>query len=89
MDKFGHGTPDDWIEHKLYTPHFGKGIILMLAIDLLLFGPAGLSIWAVQMVWIPFWAPGSSMAWATGGVIAISRTKMPPPIFSLGHHRGW
>ncbi|KJV33504.1 aminotransferase [Aquitalea magnusonii] len=58
MDKFGHGTPDDWIEHKLYTPHFGKGIFLMLAIDLLLFGPAGLSIWAVQMVWIPFWAAG-------------------------------
>jgi len=58
MDKFGHGTPDDWLERKLYAPHFGKGIILMLAIDLLLFGPAGLSIWAVQMLWIPFWAAG-------------------------------
>ncbi|MBA4708730.1 fatty acid desaturase [Aquitalea magnusonii] len=58
MDKFGHGTPDDWLENKLYAPHFGKGIILMLAIDLLLFGPAGLSIWAVQMLWIPFWAAG-------------------------------
>jgi stearoyl-CoA desaturase (delta-9 desaturase) len=58
MDKFGHGTPDDWIEHTLYTPHYGKGIFLMLAIDLLLFGPAGLSIWAVQMIWIPFWAAG-------------------------------
>ncbi|MBV8680228.1 MAG: fatty acid desaturase [Aquitalea sp.] len=58
MDKFGHGTPDDWIEHRLYTPHFAKGILLMLGIDLLLFGPAGLSIWAVQMVWIPFWAAG-------------------------------
>ncbi|PXX45673.1 DesA family fatty acid desaturase [Aquitalea magnusonii] len=58
MDKFGHGTPDDWLERKLYAPHFGKGIFLMLGIDLLLFGPAGLSIWAVQMLWIPFWAAG-------------------------------
>ena len=58
MDKFGHGTPDDWIENRLYTPHNGLGIFLMLGIDLLLFGPAGLAIWAVQMVWIPFWAAG-------------------------------
>ncbi len=58
MDKFGHGAPDDWIENRLYTPHNGLGIFLMLGIDLLLFGPAGLAIWAVQMVWIPFWAAG-------------------------------
>ena len=58
MDKFGHGTPDDWIENRLYTPHNGLGIFLMLGIDLLLFGPVGLTIWAVQMVWIPFWAAG-------------------------------
>ncbi|MEN9984884.1 MAG: hypothetical protein RI925_386, partial [Pseudomonadota bacterium] len=55
MDKFGHGAPDDWIENRLYTPHNGLGIFLMLGLDLLLFGPAGLAIWAVQMVWIPFW----------------------------------
>ena len=58
MDKFGHGAPDDWIENRLYTPHNGLGIFLMLGLDLLLFGPAGLAIWAVQMVWIPFWAAG-------------------------------
>lgn len=56
MDKFGHGTPDDWLENNIYTPRNGQGIFLMLAIDLILFGPAGLAIWAVQMVWIPFWA---------------------------------
>ena len=58
MEKFGHGTPDDWLEHNLYTKHTGKGILLMLAIDVLLFGAAGLSIWAVQMAWIPFFAAG-------------------------------
>ncbi len=58
MDKFGHGTPDDWIERNLYTRHSAKGIVLMLIINLVLFGPIGLTIWAVQMIWIPLWAAG-------------------------------
>ncbi|MCW3479382.1 fatty acid desaturase [Neisseriaceae bacterium JH1-16] len=58
IEKFGRGTPDDWLERNVYTRHSGKGIFVMLAINLALFGPAGLSIWAVQMVWIPFWAAG-------------------------------
>ncbi len=58
MARFGHGTPDDWIERRLYAGHNGLGIMVMLAIDLLLFGWAGLAIWLVQMVWIPFWAAG-------------------------------
>ena len=58
MDKFGHGAPDDWLERNIYTKHNGKGIVLMAVIDVLLFGPIGLTIWAVQMAWIPFWAAG-------------------------------
>ena len=58
MEKYGHGTPDDWIEHNLYSKHSGKGIVLMLLINVLLFGPLGLSIWAVQMAWIPITAAG-------------------------------
>ena len=58
MVKYGHGTPNDWIERHLYTPHSAKGIVFMLAADLLLFGPIGLTIWAVQMMWIPFFAAG-------------------------------
>lgn len=59
MDKYGFGTPDDWLERKLYTPFNWLGIVLMLAIDLVLFGVvAGSIIWVVQMVWIPFWAAG-------------------------------
>lgn len=58
MEKYGHGTPDDWLERNVYTRYSGKGIVLMLLIDLVLFGAAGLTIWAVQMVWIPFFAAG-------------------------------
>ena len=58
LAKYGHGTPDDWIERKLYTPHSAKGIAVMFAVDVLLFGPIGITIWAVQMLWIPITAAG-------------------------------
>ena len=58
LEKFGHGTPDDWLERHVYTPHSGKGILLTLAVDVLLFGPIGLTVWAVQMLWIPLFAAG-------------------------------
>jgi stearoyl-CoA desaturase (delta-9 desaturase) len=57
LRKFGHGTPDDWMERNVYR-HSVLGPSLMLIIDMALFGAIGLSIWAVQMVWIPFWAAG-------------------------------
>lgn len=56
--KYGMGTPKDWIERRLYTPHHKLGILAMLAIDLALFGPWGLLVWGIQMIWIPFWAAG-------------------------------
>ncbi|MBT2327034.1 fatty acid desaturase [Variovorax paradoxus] len=58
LDKYGHGTPDDWIERKLYARHTRVGIGLVLIIDIVLFGPIGLSMWGVQMLWIPFFAAG-------------------------------
>jgi stearoyl-CoA desaturase (delta-9 desaturase) len=58
LEKYGHGTPDDWLERKLYTPHSGKGIVLMLLANVALFGPIGVTMWAVQMAWIPFFAAG-------------------------------
>jgi stearoyl-CoA desaturase (delta-9 desaturase) len=58
IEKYGHGTPDDWIERKLYAKHRGLGVAVMLTIDLVLFGPIGLTIWAVQMLWIPILAAG-------------------------------
>ncbi len=58
LDRYSHGTPDDWLEKNLYSKHNLLGIAIMLVIDLLLFGPIGLTIWAVQMAWIPVNAAG-------------------------------
>lgn len=59
MERYGHGTPDDWLERKLYSLPYKLGIVLMLGIDVVLFGVwPGVLIWGVQMVWIPFWAAG-------------------------------
>lgn len=58
LKRFGHGTPDDWIERNLYSRHNLLGIMIMLGIDLALFGAIGLTVWAIQMAWIPFWAAG-------------------------------
>ena len=58
LDKYGLGTPDDWIERHVYTPRSWQGIGLMLLIDIALFGALGATIWAVQMAWIPVTAAG-------------------------------
>ena len=58
IEKFGHGTPDDWIERHVYTRYSGIGIYLTLLIDVLLFGAIGLTVFAVQMLWIPVTAAG-------------------------------
>ena len=58
LSKYGHHTPDDWIERHLYTRHSWQGIGLMLVIDLVLFGAAGAAVWALQMAWIPITAAG-------------------------------
>ena len=58
LDRFGKGTPDDWVEHRVYSKYKILGIALMMIIDLLLFGVIGLTVWAVQMLWIPFFAAG-------------------------------
>lgn len=63
LKRYGHGTPDDELERKVYTPYHKYGIVLMLLFDFFvfgfLFGPIiGLAIWLVQIAWIPFWAAG-------------------------------
>src|SRR6201985_3636813 len=58
IKKFGHGTPDDWIERNLYSRFQWQGVALMMIINLALFGAAGATIWAVQMLWIPITAAG-------------------------------
>ncbi|MEY4753635.1 MAG: hypothetical protein RJA44_1310, partial [Pseudomonadota bacterium] len=58
LQKYGHNTPNDWLERQLYTGRSRLGVSLMLIINVTLFGAAGLTIWAVQMLWAPITAAG-------------------------------
>ena len=58
IKKFGHGTPDDWMERNVYSRFQWQGVAIMMIIDLMLFGAIGATIWAVQMLWIPITAAG-------------------------------
>jgi stearoyl-CoA desaturase (Delta-9 desaturase) len=59
LDKYGHGTPDDWLEHNLYSKFTWHGCGVMLVSDWILFGLGiGTVVWTVQMMWIPFFAAG-------------------------------
>jgi len=58
LERYGHGTPEDWIERNLYTRHSVRGIALLFILNFALFGFIGITIWAVQMIWIPFFAAG-------------------------------
>jgi len=58
MEKYGVGTPDDWIERNVYSKYPEMGPTLLAIISIALFGVVGVALWALQMVWIPFWAAG-------------------------------
>ncbi len=59
IEKYGRGTPEDWVERNVYSRYVWHGVGLMLVIDWMLFGMGmGTTVWAVQMLWIPFWAAG-------------------------------
>ncbi len=58
LTKFGRGTPDDWIERQLYTRHCNWGPTALALLEIALFGVGGMAIWAIQMMWIPFWGAG-------------------------------
>jgi stearoyl-CoA desaturase (delta-9 desaturase) len=58
VERYAHGAPDDWIERRLYRPYNFLGVSLLLVVQTLLFGIPGIAVWAIQMVWIPFFAAG-------------------------------
>jgi stearoyl-CoA desaturase (delta-9 desaturase) len=59
MERYGHGTPDDWMERNIYSKHSRLGVTIMALVNMALFGVVpGMLIWLVQMLWIPFWAAG-------------------------------
>lgn len=58
MERYGEGTPNDWVERNVYASHSGKGIALMFLVNVSLFGLVGVTMWAIQMAWIPLFAAG-------------------------------
>ncbi len=59
LERYGHGTPDDWLERKVYSANPKSGILIALALDMLIFGVIpGAVLWVVMVLWIPFWAAG-------------------------------
>ncbi|OIQ88303.1 fatty acid desaturase [mine drainage metagenome] len=58
LAQFGQGTPDDWIERRVYSRYIWQGVGTLLVADVLMFGALGATVWAVQMLWIPIWAAG-------------------------------
>jgi stearoyl-CoA desaturase (delta-9 desaturase) len=56
--RYGHGTPNDWLERHVYARWTWQGCGVLLVADVALFGAAGLAVWGVQMLWIPFFAAG-------------------------------
>ena len=58
MKRYGYGTPDDWMERNVYSKHSALGVAIMMVINILLFGPIGITMWAIQMIWSPVMAAG-------------------------------
>ena len=58
LRRYGSGTPDDWLERHVYARYPNLGVGLLVVIDVGLFGLPGVAAWAIQMIWIPFWAGG-------------------------------
>jgi stearoyl-CoA desaturase (delta-9 desaturase) len=59
IERYGHGTPDDWLERRVYSRYLKLGLTLMGLVDVIVFGIVpGVLIFMVQIVWIPFWAAG-------------------------------
>ena len=58
VEQYGAGTVNDWLEQNIYSRAPWHGVLIMLGIDMALFGVWGPVVWLVQMAWIPFWAAG-------------------------------
>jgi stearoyl-CoA desaturase (delta-9 desaturase) len=91
LERYGHGTPEDWIERNLYTRSPIYGVSFALAVNLLVFGVVpGLLIWLTQIAWIPFWAAGvingigHFFGYRSYGVADASRNIVPWGIFIGG-----
>ena len=58
VTRYGKGCPDDWVENKVYQKYKFLGIFIMLGFNILMLGPIGITVWAIQMMWMPVHAAG-------------------------------
>lgn len=58
LERYGHGTPDDWVERNIYSKYTWQGMGVSLVVFFALFGFVGLSMWCIQLIWIPITAAG-------------------------------
>jgi stearoyl-CoA desaturase (Delta-9 desaturase) len=58
LDKYGRGTPDDWLERNVYTRFQKTGLVICGLISLALFGVFAIAMLGVQLIAQPFFAAG-------------------------------
>lgn len=57
LEKYTRGCPDNWFERNIFQNRH-TGIMILLGIEIILFGFPGMIIWAGQMMSIPVMAAG-------------------------------
>lgn len=90
LEKYGKGTPDDWIERHLYTKRRVLGLRIMLVLDMFLFGIIpGLIVWTFMVFWMPITGNiinglGHALGYRTFGTRDDSHNLYPWGIWILG-----
>lgn len=61
---YGKGTPDDWLENNLFTPHRRLGVVVQAILLVSLFGLVpGACLWVIQVTYLPIFA-----SWGVNGI---------------------
>ena len=84
LERYGHGTPDDWVERNVYSKYTWQGMGVSLVVFVALFGFVGLSMWCIQLIWIPITAAGIINGTGHHWVTAITRLRMRQPTSCRG-----
>ena len=58
VEKYGRGTPDDWVERHVYSRWPNLGIGLLFFVVVFLFGLPGIAVYGIQLITMPLLAAG-------------------------------
>ena len=58
VEKYGRGTPDDWVERHLYSRWPNVGVGLLFFVVVFLFGLPGIALYGFQLITMPLLAAG-------------------------------